>query len=220
MVLAALGALAGCEPYVQGNGVYREEFRNVRAFEGVSAQDGIQVQITAAAAQQSVKVSGDENVVQHIVTDVQDDPQRGFPVLTVKSSIASFDSVNPVAAVIAVATLQYVAATHACTVGAAQVASPSFEVDADDNASVTLSGAGGASLVARLGGGQRGGAQLVATRYPVDTATVALTGGASTELAVRVSVTGTADGGSTVENTGAAICTVATTGGSKVSCAP
>ena len=213
-----LGALAACQPYVQGNGVFREETREVAAFEGVSAQDGIQVQITAGTAQ-SVKVSGDENVIQHIETTVRSDP-RGFPVLDVKSSISSFDSTNPVKAVVTVPTLRYVTATHACTVGATQVAAPSFELDASDNASVTLSGAGGAAITVNLQGGQRGGAHLDARGYPVDTATVALAGGSTARLAARVGVSGTADGGSTLENSGAATCTVSASADSKVTCSP
>jgi hypothetical protein len=219
VALLAVVVLAGCEPFVQGNGVLHEETRDVATFEGVSTDDGIKVEITAGAAQQVVKVSGDENVLQHIETTVRNDAARGFAVLDVKSSV-QFDSTNPVMAVISVPTVRYVAATHACTVTAKQVATPAFEVDASENAYVTLSGAGGASLSVQLQGGQRGGAHLDARGYPVDTASVTLAGGSTASLAARVSVSGSADGGSSVENTGAATCNVAATGGSAVSCKP
>jgi hypothetical protein len=220
LALLGLLALAGCKPFVQGNGVYGEETRDVAAFEGVSADDGIEVDVTAnPGAARVVKVSGDANVVQNIETDVRNDAVRGIAVLEVKSSV-QFDSTNPVKAVISVPTIQYVAATHACAVTAAQVAVPAFEVDADDDAHVTLSGAGGATLLVRLQGGQRGPAVLDASDYPVDTATVALAGGSRAFLAARVSVSGSADGGSFVENTGTATCNVAATGGASASCKP
>jgi hypothetical protein len=220
LALLGLIALVGCKPFVQGNGVLGEETRNVAAFEGVSADDGIEVDVTVAAGTaQVVKLSGDANVVQNIETIVRNDAARGIAVLDVKSSV-QFDSIHPVTAVISVPTLRYVRATHACPVTASQVAVPAFEVDADEDAYVTLSGAGGATLSVGLQGGQRGPATLDARGYPVDTASVALSGGSTALLAARVGVSGSATGASTVKNTGTATCTVSASADSKVTCGP
>ncbi len=218
VALVPLFALAGCEPFVQGDGVYREDPRQVAAFEGVSVHDAIQIQITAGAAQ-AVTITGDENVVQHIQTSVRADPLQGA-VLDVQSTVRSFDSVNPIRAVISVPSLHYIAAVRAAPVTASAVAAPAFTVEASDGATVQLGGAGGGSITVQLSGGEHGGARLGAQAYPVDTASVALSGGARADLAARLDVTGTATGASTVDNAGTATCEVTASADSTVSCHP
>ncbi|HEY6098390.1 MAG TPA: DUF2807 domain-containing protein, partial [Anaeromyxobacter sp.] len=76
-LLSVAGALAGCQPYVQGNGVYREERRNdLGAFTGVHLEDGIEATVTAGIAQQMVTVSGDANVLPYIETEVRTEAGR------------------------------------------------------------------------------------------------------------------------------------------------
>jgi Putative auto-transporter adhesin, head GIN domain len=207
-VLLAAALLAGCQPYVQGNGIFLEQTCDVPPFDAISVTDGIQLQVTGGAAQQVVTVSGDENVLQHIETSVHQDPQRGS-VLVVKSTIAVFDSVNPVKAVVAATALNGLSADEACQVTATSVASPQFSVVASDAAKLTLSGGGGATLDVTLAAGQHGGATLDARGFPVEVATVALQAPATqAQLAARVRVSGTAVEGASLSNTGTATCDV------------
>ncbi len=206
VALLAGALLAACQPYVQGNGVLGTEKRNVAAFDAISVTDGIQLEVTDGAADQAVTVSGDENVLPHIDTAVEQDPQRGA-VLQVKSDVTVFDSVNQVKAVVSATTLKGLYADKACAVTATGVASPTFAVGASDGASLTLSGGGGATMAVTLAGGQHGGATLDARGYPVSTATVALqAAGANAQLAASVRVSGTVVEGSSLSNTGAATC--------------
>jgi hypothetical protein len=193
---------------VQGNGILGTEVRRVPAFDAISVSDGIQLEVTDGAAQQSVTLSGDENVLPHIETIVEQDPKRGS-VLEVKSAVRVFESVNQVKAVVSATTLRGLFADEACVVTAAAVASPTFEVVASDGARLTLAGVGGPSIDVTLAAGQHGGATLDARGYPVSTATVALqAAGAEALLAASVRVSGTAVEGATLANTGPAPCDV------------
>ena len=73
---AAIALLAGCNPEVQGNGVYFEDQRTRDAFEGVHVERGIAVYVTAGE-NQSIKVIGDANVVPNIATVVLDSEMVG-----------------------------------------------------------------------------------------------------------------------------------------------
>lgn len=212
-----LGAgLAACEPYVEGNGVLREEVRDLPAFVGVVISDGIQAAVTAGAAEQLVRVSGDENVLDFVETVVSDRAAVGR-VLEVKTA-SSYQSKNPLRVAVSIPILAFVSAKDAAPVTIAGAAAPAFTVEAVDGSHLVLAGGGGERLVVTLGGGQHGGASLDARGYPVATAEVALTAGARVQLAAAVSVTGTAAGASRVENEGAGACAVTATEGSVVVC--
>lgn len=215
LLLAA--ALAACEPYVEGNGVLREEVRELPAFVGVVISDGIQAAVTAGA-EQLVRVSGDENVLDFVETVVSDRAAVGR-VLEVKTA-SSYQSKNPLRVAVSLPVLAFVSAADAAPVTISGAAAPAFTVEAVDGSHLVLSGGGGERLAVTLGGGQHGGASLDARGYPVATAEVALTAGARAQLAAAVSVTGTAAGASRVENEGAGACTVTSTEGSVVVCAP
>ncbi|WP_242343129.1 GIN domain-containing protein [Anaeromyxobacter terrae] len=218
-LLSALlaGLVLACDPYVKGNGVLREETRQVGAFEGLRVEDGIQAQLTAGASAQHVTVSGDENLLQHISTAVKADPLHG-QVLEVRSTLSSFDSTHPIRVVVSVPVLRFLAATDGCYVTASGAAADAFAVDADDGADVRLGGTGGAELSVRLAGGQRGGAHLDAREYRVTDASVDLSASARAELRVDQRVTGTLSGAAQLENVGAGACEVTATADATVSC--
>lgn len=200
-----LAAGAGCEPYVEGNGVLREETRAVPEFEGVRGDDGIQVVVTAGAPQ-GVTVSGDENVLAHVETAVRQDPQHGA-VLEVKSPWP-IDSRNQLRVLVSVPELRFLGAARQSRVAASAVQADAFAVVASDGAVVELAGAGGRSLSVQLSAGQHGGATLDARGYTVQEATVALVSGSRAKLRVTGTLSGSATGGSAVENEGGAICSV------------
>ncbi|BDG03339.1 GIN domain-containing protein [Anaeromyxobacter oryzae] len=217
----ALLATAGCNPVVQGNGVFHEETRSVPAFLGVSAEDGILVTVTAGGAQR-VTVSGDENVVQHVETTVHTDVALGIQVLEAKVTfVDSYTSVHPLRLTVTVPELQLVRVQDPTRVEAKNVAAERFRVEAGDGGDVVLAGAGtGAAPVLEVVlSGVQHGAHLDAREYAVATSDVTLTGSSRAELQASLAVTGTAVPGSRVENSGTGTCRVTDGAGDPVSCA-
>jgi putative autotransporter adhesin-like protein len=211
-------SLVACEPYVQGNGVYREEQRpDPGPFTGIRVQNGIAATVTAGAAARSVTVSGDANVVAYIETEVRTD--SGRQVLHVWMSTAFIGTIPP-RAVIEVPSLEYASATDASRIAAKGVAAAAFEAVADEGASLVLQGAAlpaGESIDVRLSSG----AVLDASAYGVSGgAAVQLSDGSSAKLDCDGPVTGTVTGGSQLDNlAGAGSCSgVSADGSSKLSC--
>ena len=198
--------LTACEPFVEGNGRLRLETRTVPAFEGVHVESGIAVEVHAHAAETKLVVSGDENVLQHVQTDVR--PDHGRQVLFVRST-AAFGSTNPVRADISVPSLRYLAALDRATAIASGVeGADRFEVEGVDGATLRLSGSGGTSLEVHLAGGSHGGSRLEASDYPVATASVDLGAGSTAALDASERVTGTASGAGAVQIQGGGSCEV------------
>jgi hypothetical protein len=216
VLLLAVG-FAGCEPYVEGNGVLREEARELPSFGGVVVSDGIQAAVTVGAAAQLVTVRGDENVLEFVDTVVTDRPGVGA-VLEVRTGSA-YQSQHEVGVVVSVPVLSYLAASDASPATVVGAAAPVFTVEAVDGSHLVLSGGGGARLVTTLGGGQHGGASLDARGYPVSDAEVTLTAGAVARVHAATSVSGVVGGASRVENEGAGTCAVTASGASVVVCA-
>jgi hypothetical protein len=195
------GALAACEPYVQGNGVYLEEDRSggVVPFVGVRVEDGIQATVTDGAAAQTVVVSGDANVVPYIKAEVRTIEVRGAQLavlhLTLDPPGDDYGVTIPPRAVVRATELGYVAAAEASKVNAFDAATAAMVVDGHGGSEVTLRGPGGESLHATLVA-----AALDAGSYAVDLAEVSLAAGSRAELHAQVTVTGEAQGASAVDN--------------------
>jgi hypothetical protein len=199
--LGALTLLLGCDPYVQGNGVFREQSRNVGEFHGVSVVDGLVATVHAGAVARSVVVSGDENVLQYVETQVGADG-----VLAVgMTNHVPYDSVNPVRVAIQAPAVDLVRALAGAAVIGSDLGGESLTAEASDGGDVRIAGPGGALLRATLHGGERGGGHLDAREYAVQDAVVDLSGGARAELDVSGAITGTARG-STIENGGGGSC--------------
>lgn len=216
--LALLALAAACTPEIQGNGVFREETRGLPHFVGVASKDPIIVSVTVGPVQ-SVRVSGDANVVTELETRVRADDARQLPVLELEVT-DEFTPVHPLRVDVTVPELQLVVAEDAATVDASGVSSGLLAVEASDGSVVRLAGAGGARLELSLSGGEHGGARVDAASYPVATAAVALTGGARAEVRASGAVTGTAAPGCAVVNLGAGSCLVTDGLGAPVPCSP
>jgi Putative auto-transporter adhesin, head GIN domain len=210
------GALAGCEPYVQGNGVYHEERRPTGAFTGVHVGSGIDATVTAGAPSGSVTVSGDANVVPYIEAEVRTDSGREVLFLQVSRV---FSGTIPARAVIEIPALEYAFATDGAKVTGKRVAAASFQVVADRGSNVVLEGAAtpaGDTVYVRLGTG----ALLDATAYVSGGATVQLSGGSIARLHSDGAVNGTVTDGSLVDNfQGAGSCAgIVADGASRLNC--
>ncbi len=217
----ALVAAMGCVPAVQGNGIFREETRDVPAFLGLSVQDGMFVTVTAGGPQR-VAVSGDENVVQHVQTTVHTDVALGIQVLEAKVTLVeSYTSVHPLRLTVTVPELRLVRVQDPTRVEAKSIAAERFRVEAGDGGDVVLSGAGtgAAPVLDVVLSGTAHGANLDARAYAVATANVDLTGSTRAEVQANGTVTGTAAPPSRVENSGTGTCEVTDGAGTAVSCA-
>jgi hypothetical protein len=197
LALAVL-AVAGCDPYVQGNGVYFEEARTpAEALTGVRAFDGIEATVTAGAAEQRVVVSGDANLVPYIRTTVVDEVGEA-PVFEVSIEVpgGTWSSSIPPRVVVELASLEYLFATDDSHVDASDVATQLLFVEAYGRSDVVVSGAGGGRIDVVASG-----ATVWAGSYPVsDGAQVDLSLGARAWLHSDGAVTGTVRAGCTLDN--------------------
>lgn len=197
--LLALG-LAACDTFVQGNGIYYEEYRDdVAPFVGLHVEDGIQATVTAQAAAQRVLVSGDATVVPYIHTEVKMD--GGRPVLHVFIP-EPFDKTIPPATVIEVPSFEYVVATQGARVRVGNAGTAIFTVVADQGSAIQLSGRSGVDPAGEtIEVELASGAVLDATRYPVsNTAAVDLSGASAARLHSDGPVTGTVANASLLDN--------------------
>jgi hypothetical protein len=190
---AAAGALlAACTPQVHGNGVFEEDTLSVGAFDEIAIDDGIEATVEVGGpATQSVRVSGDSNVLAYVAADVS---QAG--VLTVRCSLAGgYDPTIPLRLLVQVPAL---VAFHAAGGSHAEIggaAAQTFLVDAGGRGEVHLAGAGGDTLSVAA----NGESHLDAMAYPVGAASVDLANGSAVELVLTGgAVTGDARAGSTV----------------------
>jgi hypothetical protein len=220
--VVAAAALAACEPYVQGNGVFLEENRAVAPFEGILVEDAFQATVTDGAAAQDVAVSGDANVVQYMKAEVKTIDVRGSPLAVLHVSIdvpgGDYGVTIPPRVVVRATELRYVAALEAARAEVSDGATGAMVVDAQGGSEVTLRGAGGESLHATLVA-----ASLDAGSYPVDLAEVSLAAGSRAKLNADETVTGSAQGASTVDNRSGnplAVCDVQHDASSTVTCHP
>jgi hypothetical protein len=208
--VAAVLALAGCDPYVRGDGRYYEETRTIHeAFAGVRVEDRLSVFVTAGSAQ-TVKVSGDANLVRDsIKTKLLVDPvtvgTQSIRVLRVYVDLDDYAPTIPPRIVITVPSFSYVNADDASKVEVRAAEASTFRVDAAGASVVTLVGPAGADALEI----DLENADLEADTYPVALASVELTGNATAHLSCAGPVTGTASGTSVVDDRlGAGDCDV------------
>lgn len=192
---------AGCDR-IRGDGVLRVEPRSVGdGFHAVSVGSGVLATVAAGLAP-SVTVSGDENVVSRLDTEVVGG------VLEVRLAVDGYESVHPLRVVATLPLLDRVDATEQSRVSVSGVQAEAFAVRASDGAEVVLAGPGGATLSVELSGGDHGGATLDASGYRVsDGASVVVSSGARARIDSDGDVTGEISGASTLENDGSGACT-------------
>lgn len=224
-------ALAGCDPHVEGNGVFLEEDRTgdlgQLEVRGVAVWDGVAAIVTVGSPR-SVKVSGDANVLSKLRTSVVTDEETGLAYLNVSVS-TSYTSVHPLRVV---ATLPDVSLLRArgientpeetpSSVDARAVATAALHVLAGEGSEVKVAGAGAGGSPA-LGVELSGGASLDARLYAVSRAEVELSGDSLAQVRASERVDGVAVPPSRVTNVlaEAAVCAVEDGQGNEVSCAP
>jgi hypothetical protein len=193
----AAALLAGCNPLVQGNGVYAEESRpNLGPFDGIEVADGLAAEVIVAGEGEprTVKVTGDANLIPHIETTV------ALQTLHVTVTIdEEYSPVFPLRALITVPTLSSVAAEDG---PAPRTPHGPTTVGVNRAAGATFTG-GPLSVTLRT-------AALDATGYPVESASVDLSGSGSAKLRVTGEVAGTVSGGMLLRNVGPGPCNVTT----------
>jgi hypothetical protein len=205
-------ALAACDPYVQGNGVFHQEDRSagLAPFEGIQVEDGIQVDATerSGSAAQTVVVSGDANVIGQFRTEVRQETIGDVPTAVLHLFVAAehFDSDNPLRAVVGANGLRLVRARDRSRVDVTDAAAALFVVDAGGGADVTLRAPLDATGVDRTLDVTADAAFVDAAAYPVEKARVAAGGGSHVEL-LAGEVSGTADATSRIDNAGG-VCDV------------
>lgn len=199
VALALFAALVACDPHVSGNGELGEETRTVAPFDAVDISLGAEATVTANATAQRLTVSVDENLLQYVLTPVEDGVLK-----TRLNGVNGIDSVHPLRLVAQAKALHAVRATEAANVDVKGAGDPglAFEVEAAGLSNVQLQGPGGDSLQVRL----TGGSGLDAFAYPVAGASLALSGGSSVRINSQGDPVGTATERSHVVITGGGTC--------------
>lgn len=222
VLLAAL-ALAACEPYIQGNGVYHEEDRtgSLGPFAGIRLEEGIAATVTSGAADRSVRVSGDANVVRYVRTEVRQETVRGAAVdvlrVWVDAPSGGYSSTYPLRATIRAPEIRFAAAEgDGARVDVQGAATADLVLEAGAEGEILVRGPGGPAVHATLDD-----ASVDAGGYPTQTAEILLTGASRLELDASISVTGDAFGTSEVDNLrGAGACAVVLHDAAKALCRP
>ncbi len=221
LLLAAL-ALAACEPYIQGNGVYHEEDRTAALgpFAGIRVEEGIAASVASGAADRSVRVSGDANVVRYVRTEVRQETVRGAAVdvlrVWVDAPSGGYSSTYPLRATVRSPEIRFGAAEgDGARIDLQGAAAAELVLEARREGEILVRGPGGPAVHATLAD-----ARVDAGGYPTQTAEILLTGASRLELDASVSVTGDAWGTSEVDNMlgGAGTCAVVLHDAAKAFC--
>lgn len=204
-------AVAACNPYVQGNGVYHEEERSgsLGPFLGLRVEEGITASLAAGAAGRSVVVSGDANVVPYIRTAVAREIVRGSAIDVLRAWVdapsGGYSSTYPPRVTIQVPEVRFAHAEGDRTrIDLRDVATPELVLEAREQGEIIVRSLGGPALHATVAD-----AEIDAGGYAVDAAEVVLTGASRIELQAGIAVTGEAWGTSEVDNLlGQGVCNV------------
>jgi hypothetical protein len=200
VAIAVLGALAACSTYVNGNGEYLEESREVEPFVGIAVDLGIEATVEVGS-ERSVRISGDANLVPDIETQVEGG------ILVTSTWLDDFDPALPLRLHVTTPYLESaraVGSSHLEITGAS--ATVPFEVLARAGSEIHLAGAGGPLLEARIGEVSH----LEARAYPVEGATVHMSDASAAELRVAApgTIVGDLHGGSRLQVYGGGACSV------------
>ena len=196
----------GCGPRTTGSGVKKTESRTVAAFSEVAASSGLDVVVHVGAAP-SVGVSGDDNIVPLVETEVSADRLRvGY------RSARNIDTTMPVHVDVTVPALRYLSASGGCHVTADGVKADAFELHASSGVDAKVSGTA-ATLTVDVSSGGRVDAGGLASK----TATIHASSGADVTVRATEAALGDASSGSSVKVLGAPRTrSVATGSGSNV----
>jgi hypothetical protein len=217
MVLAAVVSAAGCSlsiglPTVTGSGVAKEESRKVGAFSVVEVSGVVEATVTLGK-EPALTLSGDDNLVPLIVTEVKGDRL----VIRTKEG-TNMRTKLPLRAAITATGLTAVEASGAATVKAPADGSSRFSAQTSGVAQITLGGlaaeeleidSSGASRVTASGStralkvGLSGTSGLDASGLKAETASVNISGASSGTLRASKEVQGDVSGASNLTVLGA-----------------
>jgi Putative auto-transporter adhesin, head GIN domain len=215
-LIAALAPAAGCGllasiPTIQGSGVAKEESRTVETFTGVEVGGVIEATVTAGP-ETAVRVSGDDNLVPLVVTEVHD----GRLSIRTKGH-ANVRPKLPLKAEVTAPKVTSVGASGAARLRAAAGEAERFEARAGGASHVSVEGlkaaearieADGASEVTASGATRSlkaeasGASRVHAEKLAADEAEVNFTGASGGAVRAAKTVRGDVSGASNVRVTG------------------
>lgn len=202
-VLSAL-VLGACTGVI-GSGKEFVEAREVPAFTRVATSAGIGVEVKVGEAR-SVVVSGDDNIVPHLKTEVVE----GALEIGTEDAAALLPQ-KPMLVKVTIPALTALSASGGAKAKATGVDAQDFVAQASGGSEVTVAGAA-TDLVADASGGSR----LLLQDLPAARAVLVASGGSRIKVKATVSVQADASGGSEIGVAGgAAICPTAS-GGSTI----
>ncbi len=196
---------AGCGNYF-GSGTPASTTHTVGAFSGISIEGGLMDATVTIGAQQPIEIRGDDNLVPLIQTTVEGG------ILKVNVSDGPIYPKLPLTVKISTPTLVSVNASGAATVASLGVgAQDHMDITASGGSSVTLNDLTTGAVTLNLSGGSPvtltgSGTTMNATMsgslsakdFPVQTATVDLSGSSTGDITVTDSVSGDVSGTSTL----------------------
>jgi hypothetical protein len=204
-LVVALALVAGCSairsgagtttigqaPYEQGSGIAATESRSLDSFHGVSAAQGVQVEVSTGSP--GITVSADDNLIDRISTRVAD----GVLVVDVSGSVQTR---LPLKVVVSMATPpDRLSASTGATIDAESLAGPSLSVEASTGATVRGGGRVDDLRVTAVGGATADLRNVESARAEVDVNT-----GSTAHVNAGEAVTGSCSTGSTLRVHGAA----------------
>ncbi|MGD9889763.1 MAG: head GIN domain-containing protein [Dehalococcoidia bacterium] len=203
LIACTLVAAAACRDEVDGSGQSATEQRSVAPFTELSVRGAIEAQVRIGQPQ-SVAITGDDNVVPIIKTDVSSNR------LTVEPE-RSYNSSVPLRVEIVVPELDWIGISGASTVTVTGVDVDEMNLRASGASTLRVSGIAG-DVKAEASGASRMRLEDLAA----ETADVDATGASTIEVTVSDRLTGSASGASTITYAGNPEVSVRASGASSV----
>lgn len=249
MILAAaisLLSLAGCSKAIYPNGVIVSETRSVSGFDGVSAGDGLRVEINPTSGEENVHVKADDNLIGYIETFVSNGiltvkirdgiaiRHSSSVVVTVNTPSITLLSASGGASLGCFGTIQGESLTLSLSGGSTAhgefaVRSASLSLSGGSRAegmfrteAMTLSLSGGSKsymegTADRLTAACSGGSKAEGFGFAVGNASLELSGGSSAKFTITRDIVIDASGGSKlIYRGGAVVSSQSLTGGSRI----
>ena len=197
-------------PQLKGSGVTSSEYRQVEPFHALKTDGAIASNI-AIGSERSIEISGDDNIVPIIKTEVRDG------ILHIRIDYqGSVSTKAPITATIVTPTLDGIELDGACNAEATGIQSTAFTVDLDGASHLTVDGRfqrfivelDGASRLAisgtcdQLKADLDGAAKLRAVKLACENAEVKTDGASSAHVSVKDSLLADSDGASSIRYVG------------------
>jgi hypothetical protein len=206
LVVGGTRLMSGASADVTGSGKHKEDRRQIGGFDKVAVGGALEVQIDVGGAGSEIVVSGDDNLVPLVQSEVKDGRLR----------LRSRENLRPqsgLTVTVRLPSLREIEAGGAVRITARGVAGDSLKVDIAGASQVQLEG-----KVKKLDAEVAGASRLNATSLQTDSVVVDAAGASSAAISARREVSGEAAGASQVQVHGnPASVKVETSGASSVS---